>query len=278
MCPILFDFGTVTIFGATIPLRVGGYGLMYALAVLVGWRLMCWLGRQRYPEAPWTDMYFFSIIGGVLGGRVLNALLRLDDIARGHVTLLDALISGGVFLGGVVVGLVIYILLMKRHGVEIGYGFNALFVGLPPSHAIGRVGCLLGGCCYGAPTDLPWGITYHNELAHRLMGTPLGVPLHPTPLYEVGVELLLFAIALRLWFRRPRPFAIAAVWFVGYGLARFAIEFVRADYRGGFLFLSTSQWISLGLVAIGLWWLLGRLGGCLTEPPSPADRPARRPA
>lgn len=270
MCPILFDFGTVTIFGVTIPLRVGGYGLMYALAALAGWALAIWIGRQKDPDKPWSDIYFYPLIGGVVGGRIFNALLHLDDILRGRIGLLDALLGGGVFLAGFVIGVGIFIALLRYHRIDMGDGFNIAFTGVPGAHALGRVGCLLGGCCYGAPTDLPWGITYHSEVAHRLMGTPLGVPLHPTPLYEVVVELTLFGIGLWLWYHRPRPFAIAAVWMTGYGLARFAIEFVRADYRGGFLFLSTSQWISVGLVAVGASWIAGRLRWRLIEPAAPA--------
>ncbi len=279
MYPILYDFGTVTIFGAEIPLRIGGYGLMYALAVITGWLLTYWIAGRFYPDKPVSDIYFTSVIGGVVGARVLNAFIRLPEIAAGRLTFFDALLGGGVFLGGMALGFLIFLTLLRRHGIPIGAGVNLAFAGVPLPHAVGRIGCLLGGCCYGAPTDLPWGITYTSEIAHRLMGTPLGVPLHPTPIYEVIVELSLALICLRLWFLRPKPYAIAAVWFIGYGSARFLIEFVRGDFRGGFLFLSTSQWISLAFIAIGVGWIFGKLRGHILEErdaPAPDGRQAAR--
>ena len=55
---------------------------------------------------------------------------------------------------------------------------------------IGRFGCLLAGCCYGRPSDVPWAITFTDPVAAANVGTPLGIPLHPTQLYDAGAELL----------------------------------------------------------------------------------------
>jgi phosphatidylglycerol:prolipoprotein diacylglycerol transferase len=88
------------------------------------------------------------------------------------------------------------------------------------------------------------------------------VPLHPTQLYEVVVEVLIFAICFAIWSRNPRPWSIAAVWLGLYGTLRFFLEFVRADYRGGVL-LSTSQWISLGMIVVAIVLVFGVLRGRL---------------
>ena len=63
--------------------------------------------------------------------------------------------------------------------------------GIALGHVVGRFGCLFAGCCYGKPTTLPWGITFTDPFAADNVGTPLGVPLHPTQLYEAGAELLI---------------------------------------------------------------------------------------
>lgn len=275
MHPILIDFGQQTLFGFTFHPRVGGYGFMYAMGVIVGWLMVVYLGRQVDRDKPWTDMIFLSIIAGVIGGRLVNALTRLPDILSGQVTFLDVVLGGGVWLGGAVCGSLTFVWFLWRYDVPYGIGTNLLFVAIPPAHAVGRIGCLLGGCCYGAPTDLPWGITYTNELAHRMMGTPLHIPLHPMPIYEFLVEMTLFVVGFVMWNKKARPFSIAVVWLAGYGLARFAMEFFRADYRGSLGTLSTSQWISLMLVGAALAILFGPMRGKILHYEAPDPRGKR---
>ena len=108
----------------------------------------------------------------------------------------------------------------------------------------------------------PWAVTYASELAARLAGTPLGVPLHPSPLYEAGAELFNFAVCLSLWRRgEPRPWLVIATWGALYGVERFVLEFLRGDWRGGWLGLSTSQWLTAVMVlAAGVWFARSRGG------------------
>lgn len=111
----------------------------------------------------------------------------------------------------------------------------------------GRMGCFFNGCCYGAPTDLPWAMHFPG---HR-------DDVHPTQLYEAFGAL---SIAAFLYFVvRPRKRTdgqVFAALLVVYGVVRFLLEFVRDDNRGVGFGLSTSQWIGLPLIALGgfLWW------------------------
>jgi phosphatidylglycerol:prolipoprotein diacylglycerol transferase len=109
----------------------------------------------------------------------------------------------------------------------------------------GRMGCFFNGCCYGADTDVPWRVSFP--------GRP-GV--HPTQLYEAAGALALFAL---LYFyvrpRRRRHGEVFVGLLVGYGVLRFILELWRADARGALGPLTTSQWISLPLVALGVWLL-----------------------
>jgi phosphatidylglycerol---prolipoprotein diacylglyceryl transferase len=109
----------------------------------------------------------------------------------------------------------------------------------------GRLGCFFNGCCYGAETDAWVGVT---------LATAPGQTVHPTQLYEAAVALGLFA-ALR-WAIAPRARAAGEVfgWLLAlYGVLRFAIEFLRADPRGALGPLSTSQLLSIPIVAAGVW-------------------------
>ena len=108
---------------------------------------------------------------------------------------------------------------------------------------MGRLGCFLAGCCYGTACAKPWAVTYSSPVAATYAGTPLGVPLHPSPLYEAAAEIAIFAVCALLWRRRvPPPWLVVFTWAGLYGVARFALEFLRGDPRGAWMGLSTSQW------------------------------------
>lgn len=251
MHPILLDPGEA----GGLPLRITSYGAAMLLAMVVGWLVVRRLGRRVDPRAPWTDLVLGLLISGLLGAKLLNALVRLPDLLEGRATPLAVFLGGGVWLGGVAGGAAYAAWFFRRHRLDAGRALNVLFVAVPLGHAIGRVGCLLAGCCHGAACELPWAITYRDPLAHELSGTPLGVPLHPSPLYESAAELFNFAICLALWRRDPPPWTIPAVWLALYGAERFALEFLRGDQRGALGPLSTSQWLALGMLAAAaaLW-------------------------
>jgi phosphatidylglycerol:prolipoprotein diacylglycerol transferase len=120
-------------------------------------------------------------------------------------------------------------------------------------HGIGRLGCFSAGCCWGALCHRPWAVTFTNPVSNRLVGVPLGVPLHPTQLYEAFAEFLIFGV---LYWRIGKPHAegtIIALYLMLYAAARFVVEFYRFHDQGN-LFggpLDTSQWISLVFFAAG---------------------------
>ncbi|HSG00592.1 MAG TPA: prolipoprotein diacylglyceryl transferase family protein, partial [Vicinamibacterales bacterium] len=128
--------------------------------------------------------------------------------------------------------------------------------GIALGHIIGRFGCLLAGCCYGRPTDLPWGITFTDPVAAANVGTPLGEALHPTQLYDAGAEalILLFLLATE---RRGQPFPGRTFWgyMLLYGVSRFAIELFRGDPRGTMMGMATSQFVSVLIVPVSLFML-----------------------
>jgi len=139
----------------------------------------------------------------------------------------------------------------------------------------GRLGCLAAGCCYGKPTDVPWAIVFTNPLAASNVGTPLGIPLHPTQLYEAGAALIILALLLATE-RRGRPFPGRTFWayMFLYAISRYIIEMYRGDPRGNvFGMFSTSQFISIVLAPLSLvmlFWLSRR------RPLTPEQVPGRR--
>jgi phosphatidylglycerol:prolipoprotein diacylglycerol transferase len=158
-----------------------------------------------------------------------------------------------VFYGGLIAAVLVSFWYLRRHRMPLWPTCDVFAPGVALGHAIGRLGCFFAGCCYGRPTTLPWGIVFSDPFAASYVGTPLGVPLHPTQLYEAGAELVILALLL-LSERRGRPFAGRTFWIYTllYGISRFIIEFFRGDERGSLLGLSTSQFISVMLVALSV--------------------------
>jgi phosphatidylglycerol:prolipoprotein diacylglycerol transferase len=121
---------------------------------------------------------------------------------------------------------------------------------------------------------VPWAVIFTNPLAAANVGTPLGIPLHPTQLYEAGAELLILVLLLATE-RRGKLFAGRTFWayMFLYAVSRFIIEIYRGDPRGELLGFSTSQFISLVLAPLSLimlTWL------AKTTPESPQEMPRRR--
>jgi phosphatidylglycerol:prolipoprotein diacylglycerol transferase len=147
-----------------------------------------------------------------------------------------------------------------RHKMPALGTCDAFAPGLALGHAIGRIGCFAAGCCYGKETHHWWGVVFHNPLANSITGTPLGVPLEPTQLFESAVELANFFFLM--WLLKRRKFegqVIGAFMFI-YGVARFFLEYLRDDPGRGSVFggaMTGTQLIAVGLVLAGglIWWL-----------------------
>lgn len=153
------------------------------------------------------------------------------------------------------------------------------------AHALGRLGCYFAGCCFGAVTQGALGVQFPvGSQAYRLhreehlealkaqfgvLGEWLSLPVHPTQLYEVGANLLIFGVLYFVLRARKTFHGYLLGWMlVLYGLARFHIEFLRADMRGELLGLATSQWIAVPLVLIGVAVLVygsRRSGGAVID-------------
>jgi phosphatidylglycerol:prolipoprotein diacylglycerol transferase len=135
------------------------------------------------------------------------------------------------------------------------------------AHAFGRFGCLMAGCCFGKPTEAPWGIIFpHNSMAQQaqqsegLVGVDaLSLPVHPTQLYEAGFEIAMFWIITLIRPRKRFHGQLFLTWLAVYPIARSVIEMFRGDKERGILWLlSTSQWISILVAAatVGLYLYL----------------------
>ena len=141
--------------------------------------------------------------------------------------------SGGVFYGGLIAAVVVCIYQLRKHKLPLWTSGDLFAPGIALGYMVGRLGCLMAGCCYGRPTDVGWAITFTDPAAAINVGTPLNVPLHPTQLYESAAGLVIFLL-LMAFERRGRPFPGRTFWMfvLLYAVSRFIIEFYRGDDRG----------------------------------------------
>ncbi len=240
----------------------------YALMILVG--LLAFVvvtiliveKKEKAAQRITNRLLILSVFGFAvlaLGAFLLNSLFH--SIEKGR------LILGGItWLGGVICALPVMPLLIHQFcplvkGEALEY-FNFLIPGMVLAHGIGRVGCFLGGCCYGARTDGIFGVSFpEGSLAAKMYPSPGGgsLPVLPTQLFEAVFELLLFLVMLLLYRKLKKHFL--ETYAIGYGVFRFVLEFFRGDDRGatGFL-LTPSQLMSILLILGGVLLILYHRG------------------
>ena len=171
--------------------------------------------------------------------------------------------SGGVFYGGLICATTVAVVYLHRHGLP---GWRIADMGAPSialGEAIGRWGCFAAGCCYGKEWHGPFAVTFTDSFAHDAVGTPLGVPLHPTQIYLSLNALVIFVILQ--WAYRRKTFDGEVFWLyvLLYAITRGILEIWRGDLVRGFVIpgvLSTSQGIGLvtALVAGAMLLVLAR--------------------
>ena len=245
MLPKLFSIGSF---------YLPTYGLLVAIAFLTALWLTARLARDAglKPDAV-MNLGVACALSGIIGAKAL--MLALDPYYRSHpdeIFSLATLQSAGIFYGGLIAALATSYLFMRKHDMPVLKTADVFAPGLALGHGIGRLGCFAAGCCYGRPTHLPWAVTFTSPDA-RNVGVPLGIPLHPTQLYETFSEIAICAILYWLSRRRHSDGQIIGLYLVLYGIVRFLVEFLRVHDEsnpGGGPF-SLEQWISLFLVIAG---------------------------
>jgi phosphatidylglycerol:prolipoprotein diacylglycerol transferase len=231
-----------------ILLKIGGfhlraYGTVIAIAFLTG----TWLAgreavRKGIPPKQVQDFIAWAGLFGILGARLYYLAFAAPGIFLQDPLEILAIWRGGLAIhGGLLAGAATAVWYVRRHRLSFWRLADTLAPSVILGQAIGRLACFLNGDAYGIPTVLPWAVTFTNPDSMA----PLGVPLHPTQLYEMSLNLLLFG--LLWWWRRRVRFdgQLFLVYAGGYGIIRFIVENFRGDqlqYAGG---ISAAQTLSL---------------------------------
>jgi phosphatidylglycerol:prolipoprotein diacylglycerol transferase len=259
MHPILFEIAGFPVYT---------YGLLLAAAYLAGLQFALVRGRARGLDPNRImDLGIWIIISALVGAKLLLLIVDRGKFSLTASGIMDLVRSAGVFYGGLIAAVAVALWYLWRHRMPMWTVTDVFAPGIALGHVIGRLGCLFAGCCFGRPTTVPWAITFHNEFAHQNVGTPLGIPLHPTQLYEAGAELLILGLLLVLE-RRGRAYPGRTFWtyMLLYGISRFIIEMYRGDPRGMVGTLSTSQFVSILIVPLASFMLVWLARGTGPEP------------
>jgi phosphatidylglycerol:prolipoprotein diacylglycerol transferase len=246
MHPILLDLGFF---------QLPTYGVLLAIGVVTAlWTLRLRAERAGMNGAHLVDFALWLVIWALVGAKLLLVIVELPRYLRDPASLIGVVRAGGVFLGGFVAAVIAAVVLLRRYKLKALPTFDVISPSLALGHSIGRIGCLMAGCCWGAACDLPWAITYTDPIAAERLGTPLHVAVHPFPVYSVLFNLGLYLVLAGLFKRPHLEGSVFGTYLVLYGLGRFLLEWTRGDAVRGFVlhgFLSTSQMISLGLIIAG---------------------------
>ena len=237
MNPIAFTIG---------PISVRWYGIMVALAVLV---VVLWTLREikRTGANISYETVFTAALIGIPSGAVTSRLLHVIDrwgYYSQHLGEIPG--AGGLTIYGAVLGTALGIwIYSKFSNFQFGYFTDLVAPGIILAQAIGRVGCTINGCCYGMETSLPWAIVYTHSLSYA----PIGVAVHPTQIYEIIYNLIIFGVLLILRGRFKPDGSLFLIYLSLYSMWRLGIGLLR-EGTPIILGLQQSQVIALIVLAI----------------------------
>ncbi len=241
MHPVLFTIGPVTLYT---------YGAMLVVALLV----CVWQATRAARHLPGAfvavtgerlvDLICLSVLGGIIGGRLVYVLLHGESFTRSPLDALAIWQGGLVWYGGLLGGLLTAWWYVRAKRLVWWRVADQVAPFLALGHAVGRIGCFLNGCCYGKPTDAWCGVVFPGD-PHAVI---------PTQLFEALGLWALYLVLRRL--QRPevlrRPGRLSGVYCIGYAVLRFLIEYVRGDQTIAWAGLTLQQLISLGVLFVGV--------------------------
>jgi len=233
--PVLFKIGDFPI---------ESYPVILFLALLTGIGIYVWqLKRDGIKSSNAFYIALFGIVGGTIGAKLPLIFMYWEEISSSANTL-NAVLQGRTIIGGLIGGSISVLIAKRIFNIKVRMG-NQLAIPILVAMAIGRVGCLLRGCCYGIQTQLPWGIDFGDHILR-----------HPTQIYEIIFDVAM-VIYLSLRKRKGvKPGQLYSIFLNGYLSFRFILEFIRVE-KVSFIFLTDFQILCIvGLLFINRKYLL----------------------
>jgi len=253
-----------------IAFKIGGFAIYwYGILVAGGFLAGLWTASRRcvldkLDGKVISDLGVWVIIAGMLGARAMHVLTYWDDQYAGGPLwqVLDFRSGGLVFYGGFIGAALAVILYIRLHGKQPLWKIADAFApSIPLGHALGRLGCLMFGCCFGTACDLPWAIQFpaaspaFNALGQAPTDAAHSLHVHPTQVYSALLNVALYGGLAWLYRHKRFDGQVFGLYLAGYSINRFVVEFFRGDYQVEqlwFGWVKPGQQLSLFLLPIGI--------------------------
>jgi phosphatidylglycerol---prolipoprotein diacylglyceryl transferase len=278
LSPNLFE---VEVFGFTLALR--WYALAYITGILFAWWIVLrairtprlWAGDPPFSPEQAERFLTWAVLGVIIGGRLGYVIFYEPAAFIAEPWKIPQVWQGGMAFHGGFAGVAVaaFIFATRERIPKLSMG-DLLAMAVPMGLLLGRLSNFINAELWGRPTTLPWGVIFPGEAAQACEGVVGLCARHPSQLYQAALEgLVLLVLLIWLAFRRDWlkwPGAILGLFLLGYGIARFLVEFVRQPdaqfvspgnpigwaLQFGSFGLTMGQILSLPMVAAGLWFLL----------------------
>lgn len=238
MFPDLIDIGF---------LHLKTYGACMATGFLLCWCLIEKLSGRK----DLSNLLVALMVGGVLGSRIAYVIEHWQkEFAARPLDVIRIDQGGLMFYGGFILAVVVFFTwcwLKKENPLSLSDLFSTV---VPLGHAFGRIGCFFYGCCYGRDSDAWCAVTFPAGSPSWYEHGRQSVSVLPTQLFEAAALLLLFAVLITIY-RKYRRYT-TGIYFIGYAIIRFGIEYLRGDPRAAVGPFSISQAISIGMLLAGV--------------------------
>lgn len=255
--PVLFSAG---------PFTVRWYGMMFVIGFFLGYKIMWHMFRHEGAPEKWLGiLLIYVVVATIVGARLGHVLFYEWDYYSQHPLKILYTWEGGLASHGGTIGIMIAVILFSIFVTKRNpfWTYDRLVIPIALVGALIRMGNLMNHEIYGHPTDLPWGISFIENVNQWMAGAPPvhGLPAHPTQIYEALCYFGLFALLMWMyWVKNAerRPGFIFGVFFIVLFTSRFLIEFVKnpqEEFEVG-MTLNMGQWLSIPFILMGIGFLL----------------------
>jgi phosphatidylglycerol:prolipoprotein diacylglycerol transferase len=243
--------------------RVPSFGFMVAIGALVAIYLYIFPRAERhgFKKDDLYDLAFYTALAGLAGSKVFYDIIHWNsfgvDLASRAAFALRNFQYGFVFYAGIIFAAPVFLLITYSRKLSLPRVADLFSPALALANVFGQTGCLLAGCCYGAPAGkFPLAIVFHDP-ACNVPAALLGVPLYPTQILEAAGNLVIFALLHLALGKKLRSGSVVALYAALYSVQRFLTEFLRGDAHGARHFgLSQDQLIAIAGFSVAVVLLL----------------------